>query len=142
MLWQRYRKIPKRSPIAYIFQMLFLRGLFFYHFCFVRRFNGRVFCVTSLGGVYLEGLLHGGAYFRNFTVCSFPEKRGKKSIKMKALTIRAEFVCMLIEPIFFRCCSHHHYFIISTSLPLFSQDLFELMHVLPQKGKFRYQAPF
>ena len=29
----------------------------------------RVFCVTRLGGLYLEGLIHGGAYFRNFTVC-------------------------------------------------------------------------
>ena len=28
----------------------------------------RVFCVTSLGGLYLEGLMHGGAYFRNFSV--------------------------------------------------------------------------
>ena len=28
------------------------------------------FCVTSLGGLYLEGLIHGGAYFRNFTVIS------------------------------------------------------------------------
>ena len=28
----------------------------------------KVFCVTSLGGLYLEGLIHGGAYFRNFTV--------------------------------------------------------------------------
>ena len=27
-----------------------------------------VFCVTGLGGLYLEGLIHGGAYFRNFTV--------------------------------------------------------------------------
>ena len=27
------------------------------------------FCVTGLGGVYLEGLIHGGAYFWNFTVC-------------------------------------------------------------------------
>ena len=26
------------------------------------------FWVTSLGGLYLEGLIHGGAYFRNFTV--------------------------------------------------------------------------
>ena len=26
------------------------------------------FCVTSLGALYLEGLIHGGAYFRNFTV--------------------------------------------------------------------------
>ena len=28
----------------------------------------RVFCVTGLGGLYLVGLIHGGAYFRNFTV--------------------------------------------------------------------------
>ena len=42
-----YRKIPKISPGAYIFQRPFLRGLF------------------------LEGLLHGGAYFRNFTVPLF-----------------------------------------------------------------------
>ena len=28
----------------------------------------RVFCVTSLGGLYLEGLIHGRAFFRNFTV--------------------------------------------------------------------------
>ena len=28
----------------------------------------RVFCVTSLGGLYLEGFIHGGAYFRNFSV--------------------------------------------------------------------------
>ena len=27
------------------------------------------FFVTGLGGVYLEGLIHGGAYFWNFTVC-------------------------------------------------------------------------
>ena len=26
------------------------------------------FCFTGLGGLYLEGLIHGGAYFRNFTV--------------------------------------------------------------------------
>ena len=29
----------------------------------------RVFCVTILGGLYLEGLIHGRAYFQNFTVC-------------------------------------------------------------------------
>ena len=23
------------------------------------------------GGLYLEGLIHGGAYFRNFTVCDY-----------------------------------------------------------------------
>ena len=32
------------------------------------RFNGGFFCVTILGGLYLEGLIHGGTYFRNFTV--------------------------------------------------------------------------
>ena len=32
------------------------------------RFNERVFCVTGLGGLYLERLIHGGAYFRNFTI--------------------------------------------------------------------------
>ena len=32
------------------------------------RFNGGFFWVTGLGGLYLEGLIHGGAYFRNFTV--------------------------------------------------------------------------
>ena len=26
------------------------------------------FCVIGLGGLYLEGLFHRGAYFRNFTV--------------------------------------------------------------------------
>ena len=26
------------------------------------------FCVTGLGGLHLEGLVNGGAYFRNFTV--------------------------------------------------------------------------
>ena len=35
------------------------------------------FCVKSLGCLYLEGLLHGGAYFRNFTV--FSPKLGLKS---------------------------------------------------------------
>ena len=26
------------------------------------------FCVTGLGSLYLEGLIHGRAYFQNFTV--------------------------------------------------------------------------
>ena len=30
----------------------------------------RIFCVTGLGGLYLEKFIHGGAYFRNFTVNS------------------------------------------------------------------------
>ena len=29
------------------------------------------FFVTILGGIYLEGLIHGGAYFRNFTVFDY-----------------------------------------------------------------------
>ena len=115
----RYRKIPKISPGAYIFQRPLLRGLFLegpifggayvrrkicvsksiglacsgkeiYHFCFVllcirgqipstsppgdvyseERFNGGFFCVTILGGLYLEELIHGGAYFQNFTVAN------------------------------------------------------------------------
>ena len=32
------------------------------------QFNGGSFCVTGLGGLYLEGLIHGVAYFRNFMV--------------------------------------------------------------------------
>ena len=32
------------------------------------RFNGGFFCVTGLGGLCLEGLIHGRAYFRNFAV--------------------------------------------------------------------------
>ena len=28
----------------------------------------RVFCFWSLEGLYLERIIHGGAYFRNFTV--------------------------------------------------------------------------
>ena len=108
-----YRKIPKISPGAYIFQRPFLRGLFLegpmfggayvrreicvsnsivlacsgkeiYHFCFVLEGKFQVqaprgvyiqrgdltegFFITGLGGLYLEGLVHGGAYFRNFTV--------------------------------------------------------------------------
>ena len=51
-----YRKIPKISPGAYFFQRPFLRGLFVF------------FALPVLGGLYLEGLIHEGAYFRNFTV--------------------------------------------------------------------------
>ena len=32
------------------------------------RFNGGFFALPVWGGFYLEGLIHGGAYFRNFTV--------------------------------------------------------------------------
>ena len=34
------------------------------------RFNGGFFALSS-GGLYLEGLMHGGAYFRNFMVYIF-----------------------------------------------------------------------
>ena len=37
---------------------LYLEGLF----------NGGFFCVTSLGCLYLQRLIQGGAYFQNFTV--------------------------------------------------------------------------
>ena len=51
----------------------------------------RVFCVTSLGGLYLEGLIHGGAYFRNFTVFFFAQNM--------CITINKQFrralVCLL-----------------------------------------------
>ena len=33
----------------------------------------KVFRVTGLGGLFLEGLIHGVAYFRNFTV--FPLRK-------------------------------------------------------------------
>ena len=32
------------------------------------RFDGGFFCVTGLEGLYLEGLIDGRVYFRNFTV--------------------------------------------------------------------------
>ena len=32
------------------------------------RFDGWFFCVIGLGGLYLEGLIHEGVYFRNFMV--------------------------------------------------------------------------
>ena len=35
------------------------------------RFNRGFFCVTGLVGLVLEGLIHGGAYFWNFTVLFF-----------------------------------------------------------------------
>ena len=39
-----------------------------FYFVFEGNFPSRVFCVTGLGGLYLEGLIHGGVYFWNFTV--------------------------------------------------------------------------
>ena len=34
------------------------------------RFNGGFFALPFWGGLYLEGLIHEGVYFRNFTVFS------------------------------------------------------------------------
>ena len=115
---ETYRKIPKISPGAYIFQWTFLRGLFleglifggvyvwreicvsksiklacsgkeiynFALFCFVfeDKFQVQVprgtyirrgdltegfFALRFWGAyIYIEGLVHGGAYFPNFTV--------------------------------------------------------------------------
>ena len=31
--------------------------------CSEGRFNGGIFCATSLGDIYVEGLVNGGAYF-------------------------------------------------------------------------------
>ena len=45
-----------------IFQVQVPRGLIFGGAIY-----RRVLCVTGLGGLYLEGLIHGGAYFRNFS---------------------------------------------------------------------------
>ena len=106
-----YRKIPKISPGAYIFQRPFLGGLFLEGLIFGGAYVRREFCVSkSIGlalywegnlpfllcltlylraiskykppGAYIwrgdltegflryefKGLIHGGAYFRNFTV--------------------------------------------------------------------------
>ena len=109
---------------------------------FKRRFNGRFFALPVCGAYIWRGLYMEGHILGILRYAAFQKKREKKTINMKAHTIRAEFVCLLNEPIFFRCSSHHRYYIISTSLPLFSQDLFELMHVLPQRSKFHHQAPF
>ena len=56
-----YCKIPKISRGAFIFRRPFLRGLYL-----EGRFNRVFYCVTCL-----EGLIHGGAYFWNFTVVYF-----------------------------------------------------------------------
>ena len=36
--------------------------------CLEGRFNGGFFALPVLGSLYLEGLIHGGANFPNFTV--------------------------------------------------------------------------
>ena len=94
----KYRKIPKISPGAYIFQRPFLRGLFLEGLIFGGAYLRREICVSKSiglalklevnlpfllcvtlylraiskykppGGLYLEELIHGGTYFRNFMV--------------------------------------------------------------------------
>ena len=60
----------------------------------------RVFCVTSLGGLYLEGLIHGGAYFRNFTVSSEHSGVGGKIRRTEHSvtyhSVKSGTVCLLI----------------------------------------------
>ena len=43
------------------------------------RFNGGFFTLP-VWGLYLEGLIHGGAYFRNFTVCYRKQSLGVPEI--------------------------------------------------------------
>ena len=59
-----YRKIPK------IFQRPFLRGLFLDVVIFGGGLFNKGFFTLLVWGAYinLEGLIHGGAYFWNFTV--------------------------------------------------------------------------
>ena len=38
------------------------------------------FCAMSLGSLYLEGLIHGGVYFRNFTVSCIVRQSSKKTL--------------------------------------------------------------
>ena len=89
-MWKRsYRKIPKISPGAYIFQRPFLRGLstegnlrfkidqaslivgskftVFALFYFV--FEGNFQVQAPRGGRGGGGLIFGGAYFQNFILC-------------------------------------------------------------------------
>ena len=71
-IW-KYRKIPIISPGAFIFQRPFLRGLFLegliYGGKFASQNRGGFFALPVWRAyIILEGLIHGGAYFRNFTV--------------------------------------------------------------------------
>ena len=79
-MFRGYRKIPKISPEANIFQRPFLRGLYSEglicggKFAFQNRLGWPYswkeidrFCFILVCICYL--LIHGGAFFRNFTVC-------------------------------------------------------------------------
>ena len=89
-----YRKIPKGIPGAYIFQRTLLRGLLLSSITdlwgdicvsksiglalwlegnlpfllFFTLYLRAISKYMPLGALYLEGRIHGGAYFRNFTV--------------------------------------------------------------------------
>ena len=43
--------------------------------------------ITILAGLYLEGLIHGGAYFRNFTVCH---------VDIAAVQVNSEVITCLV----------------------------------------------
>ena len=49
-----------------------------------------VFCVTILGGLYLEGLTHGGAYVRNvsFLPLDFTKQENQPSINQIFLFVQ------------------------------------------------------
>ena len=72
-----YRKIPKISRGAYIFQRPFWRGLCMiglacigkeiYHFCFVVLcIREQIPCISPSGGLYLEGRFNGGFFALRF----------------------------------------------------------------------------
>ena len=59
----------------------------------------RVFCVKILGGLYLEGLIQGGAYFRNFTVLLCQRLKFWRLIVIPETLVTSEvgFIAQLIE---------------------------------------------
>ena len=71
----------------------------------------RTFCVTSLGGLYLEGLIHVGAYFRNFTVFH----RIKKKPETSSTT---------------RCQNHHQTIIIIIIIIVIIPVIIALLHIV------------
>ena len=69
------------------------------------QFNGGVFCVTGLGGLYLVGLIHGRAHFRNFTVSTF-RRYGNKvhsmySFQVKYRTVEFILSCRFKKKVYF-----------------------------------------
>ena len=46
------------------------------------------FCVTGLGGLYLEGFIHGGAYFRNFTVLCYSTRSKNSALSVQLVRSR------------------------------------------------------